>query len=54
MVMSDTFHDIADVLDRVYREQDAMDAVDENTVAGLRVAVDGPVAVSVSMPARAA
>jgi hypothetical protein len=39
--MSDGFHDIADVLDRVYREQDALDA------AELRVTVDGP---SVSLP----
>ncbi|HEY0496577.1 MAG TPA: hypothetical protein VGD48_12610 [Kutzneria sp.] len=50
--MSDGFHDIADVLDRVYREQDAMDAADEGLadeglVAGLRVAVDSP---SVSLP----
>jgi hypothetical protein len=45
--MSDGFHDIADVLDRVYREQDAMDAADEGLVAGRRVAVDGP---SVALP----
>ena len=40
--MSDGFHDIADVLERVYREQDALDAVDEGLVTGLRVVVDGP------------
>jgi hypothetical protein len=47
--MSEGFHDISDVLERVYREQDAMDAVDEGLVAGLRVAVDAPVTTSVSV-----
>jgi len=32
-VMSEDFHDIADVLDRVYREQDALDASDDGSVS---------------------